>query len=64
MSDRRLDYCEVRSICGRDIADEMFGRRLPAGFDLDQPGDEVMVSAIVREESRCDTCQNRRCCFT
>ena len=62
MSDRTLDYCGVRSLCGREVADEMFGRRLPAGLDMDHPGDEEAVTAIVREAARCDDCQQREWC--
>lgn len=53
---RSLDYCGVRSICGKEVADEIFARHLPLGFDIDQPGDELMVETIVREHSRCDSC--------
>jgi len=59
---RRLDYCAVRSLCGRDAADETFGRHIPAGIDMDQPGDEESVTSIVREAARCDTCSDRALC--
>jgi len=63
MSDSRtLDCCAVRSLCGREAADEMFGRKLPFGFDIDQPGDEEMVARIAAEGARCDTCPDRVHC--
>lgn len=59
---RFLDYCAARSLLGRDLADEMFGRNLPPGFDLDQPGDETMAARIVEEQPRCDACPSRQWC--
>lgn len=60
---RILDYCAVRALAGREIADEMFGRKLPFGFDADQPGDELALTAIVVEASRCETCVERERCL-
>ena len=62
MTDRHLDYCAVRSACGRDLADEMFRRHIPVGIDVDQPGDQVALDAIVREASRCDDCPSSGDC--
>lgn len=62
MSGRTLDYCGIRAICGKDAADCLFGRRLPEGFDMDQPGDEEAITTIVREASRCDKCPERAGC--
>jgi hypothetical protein len=59
---RQLDYCGVRSLVGREAADEMFGRKLPVGFDMDQPGDEEMVTAIVADDAKCESCPDRHRC--
>lgn len=56
---RTLDYCAVRSLCGRETADEMFGRKLPIGFDIDHQADQDMVTRIAAERARCDTCPDR-----
>jgi len=53
---RTLDYCGVRSLCGKQIANELFGRTIPDGFDMDHPGDEEAISAIVREFEPCANC--------
>lgn len=47
-----LDYCGVRSLCGREVADEMFGRVIPRGLDMDFPADEDAVANIVSERER------------
>ena len=62
MTDRALGYCATRALCGRKIADELCGRKLSAGFDMDQPGDEEMVAAIVREEAQCEACLDLEMC--
>lgn len=56
MAERRLDYCAVASLVGRKGADKLFGRELPPGFDVDQRGDEEMVTAIVLESEDCYEC--------
>lgn len=46
MAERRaLSYCAVRSLAGKEVADEMFARHLPPGFDLDAPGDMALVES-------------------
>lgn len=59
---RVLDYCGVRALCGREAADEMFGRKIPPGVDMDFPPDQDAVTRIVEERSRCDDCLQRRWC--
>jgi len=58
-----LSYCAVLALAGADIADEMFGRRLLAGIDMDHLGDQELVAAIVAERSACEACPQRRHCF-
>lgn len=60
--DRNPGYCATRSVVGKAEADKMFGRELPSGLDMDQPGDEAMVAKIVEEEDRCDACLYRAAC--
>lgn len=59
---RYLDYCGVCALCGPEFADELFQRKLPAGFDLDQPGDEELVTAIVKEQLKCELCGHYYTC--
>ncbi len=59
---RALDYCAVRSLCGREVADEMFRRRLPPGFDIDHLADQALLDSILREVGRCDGCPDRHRC--
>jgi hypothetical protein len=56
MSSRYLDYCSVKFICGSEIADELFERKLPAGFDLDEAGDMILLESIIKEELKCESC--------
>ena len=60
---REMDYCAIRSMCGPEIADEIFGRRLPVGFDLDQPGDLTMIEGVIRDQDRCTSCPQATECF-
>ena len=53
MAERRApSYCAVRSLAGKEVADEMFARHLPPGFDLDAPGDMALVESIVRDVAK------------
>ena len=61
---RYLDYCGVCSICGAEIADEIFERKLPPGFDLDEPGDEALITQIVAEALKCEQCAWNSVCFS
>lgn len=63
MASRYLDYCGICSICGSEIADDLFERKLPTGFDLDQPGDELLVASIVAEAFKCDICEWNGVCY-
>lgn len=56
MTSRYLDYCGVRAICGAEIADELFQRKLPQGFDLDEAGDMILLDSIIKEELKCEGC--------
>lgn len=63
---RRLDYCGIRSILGRQAADEAFERLIPEGIDMDHPGDQLKVESIVRDreaqDARCRTCPDQGRC--
>lgn len=60
MRGRTLDYCALRSLVGREVANEMFSLRIPDGIDMDHPGDQAMVDGIVRDNEqqfeRCWSC--------
>lgn len=58
----RLDYCAVLSACGREVADELFGRKIPSGIDMDFLPDQEVVSRIAAERSLCDECSRRLDC--
>lgn len=62
-----LSYCGVRSLCGREIADEMFGLALPRGLDMDFSPDQEMVANIAADlraqEEKCAKCQHAGCCW-
>lgn len=60
---RGLDYCATRALVGADAADEMFGRRLPAGIDMDHLADQDMAAAIVAERAACEACAQHHHCF-
>lgn len=55
---RGLTYCEVRSLVGKQHADEMFGRAL-AGLDLTTYGDKVRLESVIEELTRCEACPHR-----
>lgn len=63
---RTLDYCGVRALAGRQIADEMFDRLIPSDVDMDHLPSQEAVAQRVREreaqERRCAACVDRHHC--
>lgn len=55
----RLDRCEICSLIGERAADELFGCTIPAGIDMDQLGDQMLVEGIVRDKRKCANCLMR-----
>lgn len=65
-TDRTLDYCGVRALVGRELADEMFDRRIPSDVDMDHLPSQEAVAQRVREreaqEHACAACPDLNHC--
>lgn len=66
MAGRPLDYCGVRALAGRQIADEMLDRLIPGDVDMDhEPSLEAVVQRVrerMAQDNTCATCPDQQHC--
>lgn len=65
MTSRLLNFCAIRSLFGRKVAEDVLRPHLPNGLDVDHIGDQMLLDSVLKEEEKreveCRDCEKKDC---